>query len=94
MSIIAKLTAWLPGHETRGEAIARLVLAAREDAAFRWRLESVLRLPSHHRQSLLNDAVRQMTLKGEPEDLRAAFSILATDDGAAIALKAINQETP
>ncbi len=92
MSLMGKIPKWLTGRDDGGEAIARLLIAAREDPDFRRRLKIILQLPSHHRRSLVNDAVHQMALRGEPEDLRAAFSILATDEGAATALKVIDAD--
>jgi hypothetical protein len=73
----------LPG----GEALARLILAAAEDAAFRKRLVAVLRLPLSQREPMIRTAVDAMKLKGEPEDVRAAFMTLSSDEGARVALE-------
>jgi hypothetical protein len=92
MTLLRAIQNWISGGDEKGEAIAHLLLAAREDAAFRKRLEMILRLPGPHRRSMVNDALHQMALRGEPEGLRAAFSVLATDEGAATALRALGEK--
>jgi hypothetical protein len=75
-------------HEPPGsEALARLILAAAEDAAFRKRLVAVLRLPLSQREPMIRTAVDAMRLKGEPADVRAAFMTLSSDEGARVALE-------
>jgi hypothetical protein len=92
MNPFGKVRRWLDKGDNAGEAIARLLLVAKEDAAFKRQLEGILRLASHHRGSLLNDAVHQMYLHGEPASFQAAFAVLATDEGAAAALRVIGDE--
>ncbi len=62
-------------------------MAAREDAAFGRQVRMLLALPSGQRASIINTAVEQMTLKREPAELRPAFAMLATDEGAATAAR-------
>ena len=71
------------------EVLASLVLAAREDAAFRDRVMFVLNLPVTHRESLVRTAVEEMERKGEPAEMRTAFLALATPEGAEAAARAI-----
>jgi len=72
------------------EGAARLLIAAREDEAFGQRVRFLLRLPGPQRTSLVNTALHEMTLRGEPQSLREAFAVLATDTGAAAALRALD----
>lgn len=75
-------------HEGPGaDALATLILAAAEDAAFRKRLVAVLRLPLSQREPMIRTAVDAMRLKGEPADIRSAFMTLSSDEGARVALK-------
>ncbi len=74
------------------DALATLVLAAREDAAFRDRVLVVLKLPPTHRESLVRSAVEEMQRRGEPAEICAAFLTLATRAGAEIAARAIGGE--
>jgi hypothetical protein len=74
------------------EALASLVLAAREDPVFKAKLIATLRLPRAQREPLLSTAIEEMRLRGEPADAREAFLILATDDGARTALKLLYVE--
>lgn len=76
-----------PHEPPGGEALARLILAAAEDAAFRKRLVAVLRLPLSQREPMIRTAVDTMRLKGEPADVRAAFMTLSSDEGARVALE-------
>ncbi len=64
------------------DALADLVLAAREDEAFRQRVMFVLKLPTEQRESLVRSAVEEMTMRGEPAAMRAAFLVLSTSEGA------------
>ena len=72
------------------DALATLILAARENKEFRRELIFLLGLPDEQRTPLVLTAVEEMKLKGEPPEICAAFSILATSDGAAAAIKAID----
>ncbi len=79
------------GREEAARAtLADLVLAARDDAAFRKRVMFVLKLPALQRESLVRSAVHEMELRGEPAALRAAFLVLATAEGAAAAARLID----
>lgn len=75
--------------EDSGEVLARLLLAAQEDAAFRQRILSLLKVPVVQRESLINTAVHEMRLRGESPAACAAFATLATDSGAEIALRVL-----
>ena len=72
-------------------AIAVLLRAADTDANLRRRLRDLLQLPSFQRASIVNTAVEEMTLRGEPEDVCSAFSLLATDTAAEIALRYLSR---
>jgi len=71
------------------DLLASLVLAAKEDSLFRKRVLAVLRLPQVHREPLIRTAIEQMRLHGEPIAAQQAFALLATEDGAAAALRAL-----
>lgn len=73
------------------DALVRLVLAARESREFRKQVMDLLNLPANQRESLVNSALHEMALRGEPADVRAAFAMLATADGAAAAAQAIER---
>ena len=73
------------------DAIAALLRAADADAGFRKRLRLLLQLPSLQRASIVNTSVEEMTLRGEPEDVRSAFSLLATDEAAQAALRYLSR---
>jgi hypothetical protein len=88
--ILDKIRAWISGSAPDGrDALASLVLAAREDAEFREQLLFVLRLPPTQRGPLIATALEQMTLRGEPAVARAAFRVLSTEEGARQAIQAI-----
>jgi hypothetical protein len=91
MSQLSKLRRLFSGPAgDHREEIARLLIAAREDEAFGQRVRFLLRLPGPQRTSLVNTALHEMTLRGEPQSLREAFAVLATDTGAAAALRALD----
>jgi hypothetical protein len=73
------------------DALANLVLAAREDEAFRQRVMWILDLPTTQRASLVNSAVEEMKLRGEPAAIRAAFLVLSTPEGANAAASMITR---
>ena len=83
---------WRPPEDDAFEAVASLVLAARDDHEFRVRLLAVLRLPAEHRRPMLLTAVDQMNLRGESPSAQRAFAALATDDGARLALRLLQPE--
>lgn len=65
-----------------GDVLARLLLEAAEDARLRTQILFLLNLPPKQRESLVNSAVEEMKLRGEPAEFRAAFAVLATEEGA------------
>jgi hypothetical protein len=71
------------------DALAQLVLAAREDEAFRRQILLVLDLPRPQRESMVRSAVDAMRINGEPTALRTAFLALATQRGAEAAARLI-----
>ena len=90
-AIIEKL--WKQAHskqDSEVDALASLILAAREDSAFRKRLIFVLRLPITQREPLVKTAVDEMRLRGESTAAQAAFATLATEDGARTALQLLD----
>ena len=87
---IQRIREWFGARGPDGrDALASLVLAAREDAAFREQLLVVLRLPRTQREPLITTALEQMALRGEPSFAREAFRILSTDAGARQAIRAL-----
>ena len=87
MGLMQRIKRWREplAKDQIGEQLAMLVLAARDDPAFGRQVKMLLALPSLQRASIIHSAVDEMKLKGEPADLRAAFAVLATDEGAAAA---------
>jgi len=79
-------------RDSGADALATLILAAKEDEAFRKRLVSVLRLPRLQREPLVRTAVDEMRLRGEPADVRAAFVTLSTEEGARTALDLLDPD--
>jgi hypothetical protein len=69
------------------EAMAALLRAADADADLRNRLRVLLQLPPFQRASIVNTSVEEMTLRGEPEDVCSAFSLLAADKASEVALR-------
>ena len=72
--------------------LARLLLAAKEDKAFRQQVLAILGVPLAQRESIVNSAIHEMTLRGEPLAVRQAFAILATEEGAATARKILEEQ--
>lgn len=72
------------------DELASLILAARDDPAFREQLVFILKLPRTQRQPLIHTAVEEMRLRGEPTAACAAFSALANDTNAQAALRLLN----
>lgn len=64
-----------------GDVLARLLLEASQDAKLRAQILFLLNLPLKQRESLGNTAVEEMKLRGEPAEFRAAFAVLATEEG-------------
>ncbi len=87
MSLTKRIHAWRNQRASDKicEQLAVLVLAAQDDPAFSGQIKLLLNLPPLQRASIINSAVDEMKLKGEPADLRAAFAVLATDEGATVA---------
>ena len=74
-----------PVSDAAGDALARLLREAGHDAGLRTRILFLLKLPAPQRELLVNTALEQMRLRGEPAGVRAAFAVLATDEGARLA---------
>ena len=74
-----------------GDTVALLILAAKQDSAFRKQLETVLQLPSRERVAIVHTAVREMQMRGEPQYFCDAFVVLANDMAAATALKLLSE---
>jgi hypothetical protein len=93
MTLIDRIVRKLHGADAKDaqDALASLVLAAREDSVFRERVMAVLELPTDRRESLVRSAVEEMKLRGEPAAVRAAFLVLATPEGAAAAAQQIER---
>lgn len=91
MKFAGKIWKALSGDGDAGETLARLLLAAKEDLAFRQRVLSLLRLPAAQREPLIHSAVHEMRLRGEPEAACAAFATLAAKEGAAAALRYLEE---
>ena len=72
------------------EEFTSLLLAARNDRAFRSELLALARMPTFQRQSLVNTALHEMALRGESRSIRAAIALLATDEGARIAIESLS----
>jgi hypothetical protein len=94
MTLVDRMIRKLRGEDESAvqDALASLVLAAREDEAFRQRVMSVLKLPPGQRASLVKSAVAEMKLRGEPAAIRAAFLALANPEGADVAARLIKPE--
>ena len=90
MRLISKLRGLIGWREEDPrEVLAQLLLATKDDPAFRHELLSLLQAPAAQRQSLVNTALHEMMLRGEPNGARAAFAMLATDEGARVALEVL-----
>lgn len=79
-----------PKEQITAEALhelGALLRAAEEDRELQEKILFLARLESFHRTSLVASAVAEMALRGEPREIRAAFSFLATDEGAARAIE-------
>ncbi len=94
MKLPSSLDRWLrgPDGEDAQEALAALILAARADEAFRRRVLAVVNLPARDREPLVRTAVEEMQRRGEPAAIRAAFLVLASPQGAAIAARALARD--
>jgi hypothetical protein len=68
-----------------------MLMAAREDPAFREQVLALLQLPVAQRQPMIHTVLHEMRLRGEPPAARAAFATLATEAGAATALRILQQ---
>jgi hypothetical protein len=77
----------MPTKEEILEAMAVLLRAAEADSDFGMRLRVLLQLPSFQRASIVNTSVQEMRLRGESEDVCSAFTLLATDTAAELALR-------
>jgi hypothetical protein len=77
--------------EEPADALARLLASAGEDPVFRGQLTTLLQLPAAERESVINTALHEMRLRGESDSACAAFATLASEEGAAIALRVLGQ---
>jgi hypothetical protein len=91
MKLVELFTRRRPRNDQKSvaDAFSSLVLAAREDAAFREQLMLVVKLPANQRESMVTSAVAEMTLRGESVAIRTAFASLATAEGADLASRLI-----
>ncbi len=76
-------------NERAVDLIADLLLAQKEDEQLRRRILFLARLPVFQRESLGNTGLQEMKFRGEPAEMRAAFSVLATEPGAALVIRAL-----
>jgi hypothetical protein len=74
------------------EGVSALLRSALSDPGLKTQIINLARLPSLHRAAILKTAIHEMTLRGEPEDIRSAFGLLATDEGAAVALQFLSPD--
>lgn len=77
-----------------GDALARLLREAGRDAGLRARILFLVRLPAAQRESLVNTALEEMRLRGEPAEVRAAFAMLATAEGAGLVAAELGAPAP
>lgn len=92
MSFFAKIwsTVTNPADDP-GDALARLLIAAKEDSGFRRQVLAILQVPTAQRASLINTALHEMRIRGESEAACAAFATLATEDGAKVAMRVLGE---
>lgn len=89
--VIAKLRNLFRSSEGDGkDALASLILAAKDDATLKAQLLALLRLPQSQREPVVHTAVGEMRLRGESAETQNAFLILATEEGARTALQLLN----
>lgn len=90
MRVLPKLARLVarPPRDPR-DALAALLVAAKEDPALSRQLLALLQAPALQRASILNTALHEMELRGEPAAARAVFAVLASESGAAAALRAL-----
>jgi len=69
-------------EEEAKEALARLILSAQEDAAFREQVLSILRLPLAERVIVVHEAVAAMKARNEPDSICLAFQFLSNPSAA------------
>jgi len=70
------------GADDAGDMLASLLMAAQEDPALRSQILALLQVPAAQRESLINSALHEMQLRGEPAAACQAFATLATESGA------------
>ena len=93
MTLFSKLRSIVRHHpEDPRDLITDLLLAAKEDDGLRSQMLFLLRAPSVQRESLVNTALHEMELRGEPKDARVAFATLATEEGAKTALNILEMK--
>ena len=74
------------------DTFVTLIRLAQEDAIVRTHLQAILNLPSHQRQSLLNNFIDDMKSKSVPSEFVAANACLLDEEVAHTAHKMINNE--
>lgn len=91
MKLVDLLKSFLqrPKPDAVTDDLATLIMAAREDESLRKEISDLVGMPDQQRASLVNTAVEEMKLKGEPASIRGAFSILGTPEGAAAVANAL-----
>jgi len=77
-------------EEEAKEALARLILSAQEDTAFREQVLSILRLPLAERAIVVSQAVETMKARNEPDSICLAFQFLSNPSAAEGIIAAIN----
>lgn len=77
-------------RDSAKDALASLLMAAREDEILKKEISRLIRLPDAQRESLVISAIDEMKLRGESPEICGAFAILATSDGAAAAQNALD----
>ena len=82
----------MTGEEYPEDVLASLILAARQDTAFRNQVLMLLRLPLPQRKQLIRSAVADMEASGEPPGIRAAFLALGTVEGGRVAARLIEDK--
>ena len=81
----------VPTKDEPTDALVTLIMAALDDENLRRKITALVGLPDIHRTSLVRSAIDEMKFKGEPPEIRAAFSIMATKEGAAAVKRALTK---
>jgi hypothetical protein len=93
MKLNAAIQNLFKGGDEPAEAIlADLLLAAQRDEEFRRRVMALLSVPDIPRESLVDSALHEMSLRGEPANVRRAFGLLVSPQGAALAREVLSDQ--